>query len=515
MDAEFTVSIKDEPQDYDEENPFIDSDAPEPNLMVEMNGKAFGCKWCDKSYKRKSHLNRHMITHTGDRPYKCDVCALRFKRSEDRLRHLRINHPSFQIKQRALKSFECKYCHKCFKTHDFLYNHITEKHKKPIIIKQANGVIKNERPHTIPEQQQHNDNDNGEQEPEAIGINENGINNRGGARLYQCGLCDKSFKRSIHLTRHRQIHYGQKFSCRYCGTEFTRQDSVNRHEMESCEMSPRAERFLRTTTRSDTKLAIKNVISIGEYQNDSMNEITFNELIRTIQSESVSGSDYPDLTEEERTTLQCAVCKNKLSTAFLLRRHKNIHAQTLLFNCNYCTRKFTRKDHMLAHQRRHQNKDTKLNKTINDVPGTQESYEPHESRETRSSNYVKTRKFFEHKPDKRKQMISKFKDYATKTCQSVNFYEDCFDFIAKMVSEALLGESNETALKITKKIDEMPSTSKEIAKKKKLPEPTVEMETDMVEEVNPLDVVERANGEDMSSVFIIESDNEDEFLCEE
>ncbi|CAK8691577.1 unnamed protein product [Clavelina lepadiformis] len=36
--------------------------------------KRFFCKFCNKLFQHKANLNTHIRTHTGERPYQCDVC---------------------------------------------------------------------------------------------------------------------------------------------------------------------------------------------------------------------------------------------------------------------------------------------------------------------------------------------------------------------------------------------------------------------------------------------------------
>ncbi|KAK9345484.1 hypothetical protein V1522DRAFT_422067 [Lipomyces starkeyi] len=47
----------------------------------------FPCTECSRSYLHAKHLKRHMLRHTGDRPYKCSLCSDSFCRSDILKRH--------------------------------------------------------------------------------------------------------------------------------------------------------------------------------------------------------------------------------------------------------------------------------------------------------------------------------------------------------------------------------------------------------------------------------------------
>lgn len=51
----------------------------------------FACPYegCDRKFKRREHLNRHIHLHTGVKPFQCDRCGRRFTR-KDSLRNHRV-----------------------------------------------------------------------------------------------------------------------------------------------------------------------------------------------------------------------------------------------------------------------------------------------------------------------------------------------------------------------------------------------------------------------------------------
>lgn len=48
----------------------------------------FECQLCDRSYTHAKHLKRHMMRHTGQKPYACSWCTARFTRPDIRKRHV-------------------------------------------------------------------------------------------------------------------------------------------------------------------------------------------------------------------------------------------------------------------------------------------------------------------------------------------------------------------------------------------------------------------------------------------
>lgn len=50
------------------------------------------CPKCGKGFKHAGDMKRHLLTHTGEKPYVCPHCLFRCSRSDSLLRHMHIKH---------------------------------------------------------------------------------------------------------------------------------------------------------------------------------------------------------------------------------------------------------------------------------------------------------------------------------------------------------------------------------------------------------------------------------------
>ncbi|KAM5179502.1 zinc finger protein 740 isoform 2-T2 [Mantella aurantiaca] len=67
-----------------------------PNYHVDRDGfistgeRPFECDMCDMKFVQKYHLDRHKRIHSGEKPFKCDRCKQAFSRTDRLLRHKRM-----------------------------------------------------------------------------------------------------------------------------------------------------------------------------------------------------------------------------------------------------------------------------------------------------------------------------------------------------------------------------------------------------------------------------------------
>lgn len=85
------------------------------NPPVKKVKKMLPCDYCGKCFDRPSLLNRHLRTHTGERPHVCDICEKGFSTSSSLNTHRRIHSGE--------KPHECQICGKRFTASSNLYYH--------------------------------------------------------------------------------------------------------------------------------------------------------------------------------------------------------------------------------------------------------------------------------------------------------------------------------------------------------------------------------------------------------
>lgn len=164
---------------------------------TDTGGADHSCSICKKSLSSASSLDRHMLVHSGERPYKCTVCGQSFTTNGNMHRHMKIHEkdtssttaaaPPSPLKRRRLSS-------KRKLSHD----------------------ADSEREDTAPAKKMVEDGQSGDLEKMA-------------EEVFHCPVCFKEFVCKYGLETHMETHSDNPLRCDICCVTFRTHRGLLRH----------------------------------------------------------------------------------------------------------------------------------------------------------------------------------------------------------------------------------------------------------------------------------------------
>jgi len=215
------------------------------------------CPYCSRKFPWSSSLKRHILTHTGQKPYKCTECPLWFTTKSNCDRHIvrkhgnnnNIDGKDFENEDDAMLSggeeeeqgfldndtkdfpgrrdstseypFKCHICDDGFSERSAAINHLETSHS----IEYQNMVEKGA--FDSPEEVSPAPNESGEELYDSLrGKFPDYVN-----RKIICLFCNRKFWSAEDLRRHVRTHTGERpYSCDICNRRFTLKHSMLRHK---------------------------------------------------------------------------------------------------------------------------------------------------------------------------------------------------------------------------------------------------------------------------------------------
>ncbi|XP_060579409.1 zinc finger protein 84-like [Ruditapes philippinarum] len=155
----------------------------DPVPMKSVSGLTlYKCEECGKCFSRKDFLKRHVIIHTGLRPFVCDICGRGF--------NVKTNLNAHKMKLHYLKKYTRNSGYQSSTLSPDWSNMGMEGSNYMEMFDSTNGPFKHKNPGQF--------------------LSPNTVITQQGCKRNTCNICGKSFTKEWGLTLHMRIHTGEK-----------------------------------------------------------------------------------------------------------------------------------------------------------------------------------------------------------------------------------------------------------------------------------------------------------------
>uniref|UniRef100_A0A182VMF0 C2H2-type domain-containing protein n=1 Tax=Anopheles merus TaxID=30066 RepID=A0A182VMF0_ANOME len=181
---------------------FTQASSLNTHKRLHFNVKPFVCEICNQQYTSAGNYKVHLRTHTQEKPYACSYCDKRFSQHSSKKMHERVHSQE--------KPYPCQVCLKAFSNVSNLTVHMRiHQGLKPYKCDKCDKSF-----------------------AQSQTLKTHYISAHTDVRPFQCDRCPKSYATLSNLNNHKHTHLEEKpFACEECGKRFTQKSSLKTHAL--------------------------------------------------------------------------------------------------------------------------------------------------------------------------------------------------------------------------------------------------------------------------------------------
>ncbi|XP_066254698.1 zinc finger protein ZFP2-like isoform X10 [Euwallacea similis] len=358
--------------------PFMQRCKLKNHLIIHSAERPWRCQVCDKTFKHKRVLDYHEKTVHGDpQNYPCDICGKIFSNKRNCVVHRNRHTKEYTVK--------CQECGKAFLGNFYLKKHmIVHSEERPHQCPACGKRFKHQRVLDYHFKTLHGDESH---EKHPCDICGKIFSNRRNCDIHRkrhlkqytvyCEHCGKGFLNNFYLNKHLNAkHYGKRHICDVCGASIGDKSNMRNHMKlhdpnykkplpEVCNICHKAfsnlKRHYKAAHENDGKnykceycgkffrgkdgLKFHLMIHRGE-KPFSCEFCGKAFILNTFLQQHLR--THP---ESNVKPFECSVCEKTFIKKSLLEYHMNTHTGSRPFQCEFCSKAFTGRKYLTAHVR--------------------------------------------------------------------------------------------------------------------------------------------------------------------